>query len=183
MGSSHSILAALVIRRSDTYHMASACVTLARSNSLFDMYGTLLFLHVLGATIWTGGHIVLSVVTLPQVWRKKSPQKLLSFESRYEKIGMPALIVQIITGLYLSHRMIPDTAGWFDLSNPLARGLAVKFTLLALTLGLAIDARLRVIPRLTEANLKSMVWHIVPVTLLSILFVFAGVSFRTGWSY
>ncbi len=147
------------------------------------MYGTLLFFHILGATIWTGGHIVLSVVILPKVLREKSPEQLLNFESVYEKIGMPALIIQVITGFLLASRMLPDTGGWFDFSNPLTHALALKFILLALTAGFAIDARLRVIPNLSEKNLSVMAWHIWPVTILSILFVFAGVSFRTGWLY
>jgi len=63
------------------------------------MYGTLLLLHILSATIWTGGHIVLSVAILPKVLREHSLGMLLDFESAYEKIGMSALIVQVITGL------------------------------------------------------------------------------------
>ena len=147
------------------------------------MYGILLFLHLMGATIWTGGHIILSVVVLPRVLREKSPEQLLSFEAVYEKIGIPALIVQVITGFLLAHRMLPDISAWFDFSNPLTHALALKFVLLALTVGFAIDARFRVIPNLSEKNLKVMAWHIVPVTIFSILFVFAGVSFRTGWLY
>jgi putative copper export protein len=147
------------------------------------MYGVLLFLHVLGATIWTGGHIVLSVAVLPGVLRDGSPERLLRFESGYEKVGMPALAVQVITGIWLAHRMLPDFGKWLDLSNPVSHVLVLKFVLLALTLAIAINARLRVIPRLGEENLKVMAWHIAAVTLLAILFVFAGVSFRTGWLY
>ena len=147
------------------------------------MYGLLLLLHILGATIWTGGHIVLSVVVLPRVLRERSPAQLLAFEAVYEKIGMPALIIQVVTGLLLSYRMLPDVSQWFNLSNPAAQVLMSKFILLALTIGFAIDARFRVIPVLSEKNLNSMAWHIVPVTIFSILFVVAGVSFRTGWFY
>ena len=71
------------------------------------MYGLALLLHILAATIWTGGHIVLSVVVLPKVLRERSPARLLEFESVYEKIGMPALIIQVITGLFLAYRMLP----------------------------------------------------------------------------
>ena len=71
------------------------------------MYGSLLLLHILAATIWTGGHIVLSVVILPKVLKERSPQLLLDFESVYEKIGMPALIIQIITGVMLGAQAAP----------------------------------------------------------------------------
>ncbi len=147
------------------------------------MYGILLLLHLLGAMIWTGGHIILSVVILPKVLRDKSPEQLLAFESVFEKIGMPALIVQIVTGLLLAHRMLPDVSLWFDFTNPISHVIATKLTLLALTFGFALDARFRVIPALCKESLPVMAWHIIPVTVFSILFVVAGVSFRTGWLY
>jgi len=147
------------------------------------MYGLLLLLHLLAAAIWTGGHIVLSIVVLPRALRERSPEQLLQFEAGYEKIGMPALIIQIITGLILAHRMLPDFGQWLDFSNPITHVLAMKFVLLALTIGFAVDAKFRVIPYLSDKNLVVMAWHIVPVTLFSVLFVVAGVSFRTGWAY
>lgn len=147
------------------------------------MQGVVLFLHIIGATIWTGGHIVLSVVILPRALRNKSPGVLLEFESMYEKIGMPALVVQIATGLYLAHQFVPDFGAWFDYSNPVTHPILLKLGILALTFVFAMHARIRVIPNLTPDKLVLMAWHIVPVTLMSVLFVFAGVSFRTGWLY
>jgi len=147
------------------------------------MYGILLFLHILGATIWTGGHIVLSVVVLPKVLSEQSPERLLDFESVYEKIGMPALIVQVVTGILLAHRLVPDVSQWFNMANPVSHPIAAKLSLLALTAGFAVHARFRVIPVLSPNNLRTMAWHIIPVTILSVLFVAVGVSFRTGWLY
>lgn len=147
------------------------------------MYGLILFLHILGATVWTGGHVVLAVVVLPGVLRERAPDRLLRFEAAFEKIGMPALLVQVVTGLLLAKRLIPDVAGWFDFSNPVAHVVVTKLVLLALTVALALDARLRVLPKFDESRLTDMAWHIVPVTVLSVLFVAAGVAFRTGWLY
>jgi putative copper export protein len=132
------------------------------------MYGILLLLHILAATIWTGGHIVLSVVVLPRVLRERSPEQLLNFESVYEKIGMPALIVQVVTGFILAYRLLPDVGQWLSLTNPISQVIAIKLGLLILTVGFAIDARLRVIPKLSEKNLSVMAWHIVPVTFFSV---------------
>lgn len=147
------------------------------------MYGILLLLHILGATIWTGGHIVLAVTVLPKALREKSPQRLIDFESAYEKIGIPALLVQIVTGIMLAYRFSPDVSQWFDMSHSVAHAISAKIILLILTLGFAIHARFRVIPVLSEKNLVVMAWHIIPVTVMSILLVFVGVSFRTGWLY
>jgi putative copper export protein len=147
------------------------------------MYGAILLLHVLGATVWAGGHLVLAVTILPRVLRERSPAELLRFESAYERIGMPALVIQVATGLWLAHRMVPDPARWLAFSDPLSRLVGTKLVLLAITIALALDARLRIIPKLSEKNLVALAWHIVPVTLIAILFVVVGVSFRTGWFY
>jgi len=107
----------------------------------------------------------------------------LAFESAFEKIGMPALILQIVTGVMLAYRLIPDVGLWFDMSNPVAKGVVAKLTLLTLTFLFALNARFRVIPNLNKENLHIMAWHIVSVTIISILFVIVGVSFRAGWLY
>jgi putative copper export protein len=160
---------------------ASQCSCFRQTWEKSIMYDVALFLHVLGATIWTGGHIVLAGVVLPRVLRERSPERLLEFESVYEKIGMPALVVQIVTGIYLAHRLLPDVSQWLDFSNPVAAPIALKLTLLALTFAFALDAKFRVLPNLRSDTLLTMAWHIIPVTILSVLFVATGVSFRTGW--
>ena len=147
------------------------------------MYSILLLLHILAATIWTGGHIVLALAVLPGVLRRKAPAELLRFESAFEKIGIPALLIQVASGLGLAYRLLPDIHQWFAFSDQLSRLVGTKLALLALTILLAADARLRIIPKLSEENLTSLAWHIIPVTVVSVLFVVVGVSFRTGWFY
>lgn len=145
------------------------------------MYGFLLLLHILAATVWTGGHIVLSTVVLPKVLRERTPQELLRFEQGYERIGIPALIVQVATGLALAQRLLGGSGHWLSFDDRVSTLVSVKLILLAITAAFAADARLRIIPNLTERNLGALAWHVIPVTLVSILFVAVGVSFRTGW--
>ena len=144
------------------------------------MYSYILLLHVLAATIWTGGHLVLATTILPRVLKEKSTSDLLRFESGYERIGIPALIIQVVTGLWLAHNLMPEISLWFSVVNPISRLILVKLILLLLTVLCAIDARLRIIPNLTDRNLMSLAYHIIPVTVISVLFVIVGVSFRTG---
>jgi putative copper export protein len=144
------------------------------------MYSYILLLHVLAATIWTGGHLVLATTILPRVLKEKSTSDLLRFESGYERIGIPALIIQVVTGLWLAHNLMPEISLWFSVVNPISRLILVKLILLLLTVLFAIDARLRIIPNLTDRNLMSLAYHIIPVTVISVLFVIVGVSFRTG---
>ena len=144
------------------------------------MYALMLFLHVLGATVWTGGHLVLALTWLPRVLRERSPEQLLRFEQGYERIGMPALVLQIVTGLWMAYQMVPSVAQWLSPDTPVARAIALKLVLLLCTALIAAHARLRVIPRLSADTLPLMAWHVGAVTLLSVGFVAAGVSLRFG---
>ena len=144
------------------------------------MYALMLFLHVLGATVWTGGHLVLALTWLPRVLRERSPEQLLRFEQGYERIGMPALVLQIVTGLWMAYQMVPSVAQWLSPDTPVARAIALKLVLLLCTALIAAHARLRVIPRLSAGTLPLMAWHVGAVTLLSVGFVAVGVSLRFG---
>ena len=146
------------------------------------MYGWALLLHVLGATVWTGGHLILACTVLPRVLREQDVDGLLKFESAYERIGMPALLVQVITGFWMAMQLQPDYGQWLAFGDPVTRLIGIKLFLLLLTVLLALDARFRVIPRLHQpGKLTDMAWHIVPVTLIGSGFVVTGVSLRTGW--
>ena len=144
------------------------------------MYALMIFLHVLGATVWTGGHLVLALTWLPRVLRERSPEQLLRFEQGYERIGMPALVLQIVTGLWMAYQMVPSVAQWLSPDTPVARAIALKLVLLLCTALIAAHARLRVIPRLSADTLPLMAWHVGAVTLLSVGFVAVGVSLRFG---
>ena len=142
-------------------------------------YYTFLSLHILGATIWAGGHLVLALTILPKALERHSAAIVSEFEQRFEPIGLPALAVQIVTGLWLAEHILGSPGNWFD-GNPVARMVQVKLGLLAVTVGLAVHARFRVIPRLSDATLHTLAWHIHIVTLAATLFVLAGASIRVG---
>lgn len=126
---------------------------------------------------------MLVLTILPGALRRRSTEELMRFESSFERIGLPALVVQVLTGLWLAHALLPDITLWFDLGVPAARPIALKLSLLALTVVLAADARLRVIPRLRAETLNGLAWHIAAVTLIAVSFVATGVAFRAGWLY
>jgi len=121
----------------------------------------------------------LTAVILPRALKTRSVEVLRDFENRYERIGIPALVIQVVTGLWLASQFVPFSL-WFQWDSPLSRAVVFKLALLGLTAMLALDARLRIIPRLSPERLGSLAWHIMPVTLISVLFVFGGVVFRVG---
>jgi putative copper export protein len=143
------------------------------------MYYTMLLLHLLGATVWIGGHLILLFRYLPQALWKKDLPALQAFETRFEVIGIPALLIQVATGIWLAQNLVPFSL-WGDWKNPLAHGIQAKLLFLGVTALLAVDARLRVIPKLSEKNIGSLAAHIVPVTLIAVLFGVVGLLFRFG---
>lgn len=144
------------------------------------MYKYVLLFHVLGATIWAGGHLVLAIGFLPGIMKQRSPAQLLAFESRYEKVGMPALVVQVVTGLWLAHALLPDVSAWFDLQSYPSQLILLKLVLLGATVLIAADARLRILPNLSPETLPAMAHRIIAVTTIAVLFVITGVTFRVG---
>ncbi len=144
------------------------------------VYKIVLLLHVLAATIWTGGHLILAVGFLPRALRAKDFTVIEQFEGPFEKLGIPALLIQILTGIWLAFRYLPEMSDWFGFDNYLSTGITLKFILLGLTLGLALHARLRLIPNISEKNMNYLAWHILSVTILSVLFVIVGVGIRIG---
>ena len=144
------------------------------------MKNILIVLHLPASIIWVGGHIVLSTVVLPRVMRERDPDQLRSFESGYERIGIPALLVQVVTGVWLVYIWLPSFSAWFAFDNPVSHHIAAKLVLLAATIALAAHARLKLIPNLTVDTLRPLAAHIITVTVVGILFVLVGVSLRTG---
>lgn len=144
------------------------------------MYKYMVILHIVSATVWTGGHLVLALTVLPKALERNDPQLILEFDSGFERIGIPSLLLGVATGLWLAYQMIPDVPMWFAFKSNVSTLIVTKITLLALTVGLAVDARLRIAPTVSPHNIKKLVFHVIFVTVISVLFVIMGVGFRTG---
>ncbi|ALF60845.1 CopD family protein [Psychrobacter urativorans] len=146
------------------------------------MINYVLIMHLLGATIWTGGHLILSLVILPKTLSTRNLDMLLQFEQNFEKVGIPALVVQVLTGLWMAHRLIPDFGAWFAFDNDISKLITLKISLLVATILVALHARFRVIPTLSASTLNAFSINIILITLLSVSFVIVGTLFRTGLS-
>lgn len=144
------------------------------------MYKLVIILHTLGATIWTGGHLILCLTYLPNALRTKKIDAILQFESRFETIGILALIIQVLTGLWLAFRYNPFITDWFKFNNVYSSTISLKIILLICTLLLAIDARMRILPKFNIQSINSLAWHIVLITIISVLFSSIGVTAKIG---
>ncbi len=59
----------------------------------------------------------------------------------------------------MAYNYLPDIGLWFGFDSPMANLIGFKLILLGLTVAFALDARLRVIPALTEDTLVEMAWQ------------------------
>jgi putative copper export protein len=140
----------------------------------------LVIVHALAATVWTGGHLVLDLGVLPRALRAQSAAQVRAFEEVFEPLGLTALVIQVLTGLGMGWIYLPGFRGLFSTINPIGMLVGVKLLLLAGTAALALHARLRLIPNLTDANLSGLAWHIRSITTLAIAFVVVGALIRLG---
>lgn len=136
----------------------------------------IIFIHIISATIWTGGHLILSLAYLPKAIKHNDFGIIESFESKYESIGIPSLVILVITGIYITTVYAPGLLD-FDFSDHYTKHITIKLGLLLCTIALAIHARFFLIPK---RKLKPLAFHIIAVTIISVLFVFTGFSARSG---
>lgn len=144
------------------------------------MLRAIVILHLLGACVWVGGHLVLLFSVLPKALKLKDASIVLQFEERYERVGIPALLLQLLTGLWLANRFVPGILPAFSFSDPLRIAIATKLVLLIATVVTGVHARLRLIPGLTNARLPSLAVHIALITMLAVALLVAGSILHDG---
>ncbi|MCX5957790.1 MAG: CopD family protein [Cyanobacteria bacterium] len=144
-----------------------------------SVFPLLVIVHALAATVWTGGHLVLDLGVLPRALRERSATQIRAFEEVFEPLGLTALAIQVLTGLWMGWIVLPGFRGLLNPANPIGMLVGVKL-LLAGTAALAVQARLRLIPNLTDDYLSGLAWHIRGITALAIAFVVVGDLIRLG---
>lgn len=148
------------------------------------MYKLALILHLLGASIWVGGHLYLLIRLMPTFIKNNDIKGFLAFEKSYEPLGMSALAVQILTGFYMLNTLVPFTL-WTQPMGFLTALIHGKLTWLGLTIITALHARFRVVAKLengthNDNTLNIMNIHVGLICLWSVAFVITGAGFRWG---
>ena len=109
-----------------------------------------------------------------------SVSSLRNFEKTFQPQGLTALDMQVVAWLWMARIYLPGFQGLFNPGSPIGMLVGVKLLLLASTAALAIHARLRLIPKLTDETLSGLAWHIRGITALAIAFVVVGALIRLG---
>ena len=143
----------------------------------------LLVLHLIAATIWVGGHLVLAIGYLPKALKHKDFSYIGNFEKTYEPIGMPSLAVLVITGILMAYDYNAGLSSWFSFATPIERVVSLNLIFLLTTICFAISAQTRVLPKLRKGQLNKlseMAVHIICVTLIGVVMVVLGSLVRIG---
>ncbi|WP_444625995.1 copper resistance protein CopD [Flavobacterium columnare] len=140
----------------------------------------LLIIHLLAASVWVGGHLILLIRYLPKALKNKDVEIIKNFEKQYEPIGLPALLILVGTGVLMAYQYNVTLTSWFSFESNIERVISIKLCLLMLTLVLAIHARLFIIPKLTSKNIILMAVHILLITLIGVSMLIVGSFVRFG---
>jgi uncharacterized membrane protein len=144
------------------------------------MHHLFLILHLIGSMVWVGGHIILATRYLPAAIKNNDVHTISNFEKKFEPIGIPALLIQVITGFtFMYLYKIPMSAIYMPIGS-MQILFAIKLYHLIAIIALAIHAKVFIIPKLCTTNLMQLAVHIVLVTLLSISMLIIGSFGRYG---
>ncbi len=144
------------------------------------LYKLIVALHILGACIWVGGHLVLMAVVLPRAFARREPGRIIEFEQGYGRLGLAALLVQLSSGLWLALRWTGGVRELVIEPSPLARLILLKLALLGLTLFVGGAAYHSVLPRVARGEMRPFAAFAGLTTLLAIILLVLGVVIRTG---
>ncbi len=145
-----------------------------------NIHHILLVVHLVCASVWVGGHLFLAICILPKALKNKDVFLLRNFKNNYEPIGMPSLILLVVTGIWMSYNYNLTLSTWFSFSNAIERVISVKLILLLCTFGLAVIADRIIFPKLNERNILRAGIFIYSVTLIGMIMIVLGSFIRYG---
>lgn len=142
---------------------------------------SLLILHILGASIWIGGMLILTIGILPRAKKAKNSSIIKNFESSFHILGMVALTIQLLTGFRLAMIYAGGMKHLFDFANNHAAVLfAWKLVLIILTMLCFVMFKKKKLSNLTDDNISSLSLVIWVLTLLALGLMVLGLGFSRG---
>lgn len=151
------------------------------------LFSIFLLFHVIGASVWFGGLMVLSCSILPRAKRAGDPGALANYLRHFLRVGYPALVVQVLTGPMMATRLIPKMSDWFAWENGTQDHIGSKIIMYPIIVIVAVQMQRKVLPRLEAgdgAAIKSAAKYGHSLTFLSFLMLLTGISLHTyGFSY
>lgn len=139
-----------------------------------------LILHLLAATIWVGGHLFLAIRVLPKTLKRKDITLINDFKNLFEPIGLPSLVILVVTGILMAYDYDVTFTKWFSFSGAIEKIVSIKLILLFTTVVLAASAQRYEPPKLSVHNLSAFAFHIIAVTVIGVTMLILGSLVRIG---
>lgn len=142
----------------------------------------LLIIHLICVCIWVGGHLYLALRLLPVILKKKDAAPLFEFGEKFEPLGLIALLLIIITGVWMAIQLNIEPSQWFQFGNPMEKTISIKIILLVSMLLLALSVRTRINPKIKTSpqKLPELAIHIILINLISLTMLILGTYLRYG---
>lgn len=139
-----------------------------------------LILHLLAATIWVGGHLLLLLRYVPKAIKSKSLEELSAFRKNFEPVGMPSLFILIITGILMAYDYNITFEKWFLFENSIEKIVSIKLILLFISLTLAFITIKFVLPSINKISPFILYFIIFFVTTIAVTMLVLGSLVRIG---
>lgn len=139
-----------------------------------------LIIHLLAATIWVGGHLILLLRYVPKAIKTKSLEELSIFRKNFEPVGMPSLFTLIITGILMAYDYNITFEKWFLFENSIEKIVSIKLILLLISLTLAFITIKFVLPSINKISPFILYCIIFLVTTIAVTMLVLGSLVRIG---
>lgn len=144
------------------------------------MHHFLLILHILSASVWIGGHLILAIRYVPEAIKLKSNLPITNFRNKFEPLGMLALIILVITGVAMAYDYDVKIDTWFSFFSPIEKVISSKLILFVITVISAIFATISIFPKLNGKVTNLLVFFIYLVTIIALTMAVLGTFIRYG---
>lgn len=144
------------------------------------MHHLILILHLLAATIWVGGHLILLLKYVPEAFKNNTLNDINFFRKNFERLGKPALVILLVTGVILAYDHNIPVQKWFQFEVGIEKIVSLKLILFFSTLVLGFSAVKFVFPSLKNKPTALLYIFILLLTLISVAMLVLGSLVRIG---
>lgn len=136
------------------------------------------FLHLVAASLWFGGVLVLALAVLPTLWRRDGSPTLPAIVLAIDRVNLAALGTLLATGYLLAWHWLPDAASWFQSDLRQADLIQLKWLLLIAAAALAGWARIYLLPTWTPSRRLALTVYVVGNVAIGLAMAWLGTRFR-----
>jgi hypothetical protein len=144
------------------------------------LYKLLVIIHILGAAILVGTNLILMLSVIPKAKKAGDIGIIRGYLGGVGQMGVHALAVQLITGLWLASPQFKGISAAFQMKEVFATHVVAKVVIMILITALVIVMRRKIAPKLSMETLGGFTTTVGTLTILAIAMVALGVGLRTG---